>query len=252
MKLDLLLVDFGNTRVKWATARARSPLSTAGDYPSAKVTASWIRTFARKYVRHHLVLASVVPKWIPVFEDAFAGHATVVSGRSPIPGLTFRYPKPAELGADRIAAAVAVQALRHFPAIIVACGTATAFTVLDAKGWLCGGAIAPGLQAQLNALIGATAQLPATELRMPRSALAKSTRDAINAGVLIGFQGGVKEIVRRLSETFPRGTKPHIVLTGGNAKLMAKALGPQTKLCPLLVFEGLRIIGSRHWQAGDE
>ena len=94
------------------------------------------------------------------------------------------------------------------PAIIVACGTATAFTVLDAKGRLCGGAIAPGLQAQLAALLGATAQLPTTTLRHPRSALARSTQDAIRAGVMLNFQGGVKEIIQQLSDALPGRSKP--------------------------------------------
>ena len=132
-----------------------------------------------------------------------------------------------------------------FPAIIVACGTATAFTVLDAKGRLCGGAIAPGLHAQLGALIAITAQLPSTSLKMPRSPLARSTRDAIRAGVLLSFQGGVKEIVRRLGEALSRGAKPQVILTGGHAKLATEALDVPYTLRPLLVLEGLRIIGQR-------
>ena len=206
MKAELLLVDLGNTRVKWATASGS--LRIAGDASTASISAAWIGALARKWPRHCLVLASVVPRWNATFRRAFRGRVTIVSGRLGLLQRHFAYPKPAELGADRIAAAVAAQAQGWFPAIIVACGTATAFTVLDAKGRLCGGAIAPGPQAQLDALIGATAQLPATPLRRSRSPLAKSTREAIRAGVLLSFQGGVKETVRRLSESLPRGMKP--------------------------------------------
>jgi type III pantothenate kinase len=298
MKADLLLVDVGNTRVKWATARARGPIRVVGDAATVAMSAAWVGALARKWPGHHLVLASVVPRWNPVFNRAFRGRVTVVSGGLPatsrgfvvascsramprartrttqarlsLPGhpnrarreprgvylqrlrLRFAYPKPAELGADRIAAAVAAHAAGCFPSIIVACGTATAFTVLDAKGRLCGGAIAPGLQAQLDALIGATAQLPAASLKMPRSPLAKSTRDAIRAGVLLNFQGGVKEIVRGLTDALPRGTKPRIVLTGGNAKLAARSLSGDYKVRPLLVLEGLRIIGNRVWNPERE
>jgi type III pantothenate kinase len=124
--------------------------------------------------------------------------------------------------------------------------------VLDAKGRLCGGAIAPGLQAQLDALVGATAQLPSTTLRMPRSALAKSTRDAIRSGVMLNFQGGLKEVAARLLDSLPRGKKPHLILTGGNAKLAAQAFDGSVTVRPLLVFEGLRIIGNRVWNPASE
>jgi type III pantothenate kinase len=245
--MNLLLVDLGNTRIKWATAQGRRSLRIAGEHPTAKLTSAWIRRLAKRYRRDHLVLASVVPKWSAAFARVFHGRATIVSGKLSALKTHVAYPRPAELGADRIAAAVAAQAAGLFPAVIVACGTATAYTVLDAKGRLCGGAIAPGLQAQLDALLGATAQLPATTLSMPRSALAKSTRDAIRAGVILSFQGGIKETVAQLGATLPRGRKPHVILTGGNAKLAAQALGGKVTLRPLLVMEGLLIIASRLW-----
>jgi type III pantothenate kinase len=243
MKADLLLVDLGNTRVKWATAGARGPLRVGGNHPTAGITAAWLRALAGKHPRHHLVLASVVPRWTPAFERAFRRRSTIVSGdlRSLRP--CFDYPKPSELGADRIAAAVAVRAAGLFPAIIVACGTATAFTVLDAKGRLCGGAIAPGPQAQLDALAGSTAQLPAIALQMPRSPLAKSTREAIRAGIMLGFQGGAKEIIRRLGQALPSGATAHVILTGGHARHLVGNLEVPCKLRPLLVLEGLRMIG---------
>jgi type III pantothenate kinase len=245
--MNLLLVDLGNTRIKWATAQGRARLRVAGEHPTAKLAQTWIRQLAKRHPRHHLVLASVVPRWNAAFARAFRGRATIVSGKLPALKPYFAYPKPTELGADRIATAIAGHAAGLFPAIIIACGTATAYTMLDAKGRLCGGAIAPGLQAQLDALLGATAQLPATTLRMPRSALGKSTRDAIRAGVVLSFQGGIKETVARLSATFPRGKKPRVILTGGNAKFAAPALGRNTTLRPLLVMEGLLIIASRLW-----
>ena len=243
--MNLLLVDLGNTRIKWATAQARARLRVAGGHPTTKLTSAWINRLAKRHPIHHLVLASVVPRWNATFARAFRGRVTILSGKLSALKPCFAYPNPAELGADRIAAALAAQAAGLFPAIIVACGTATAYTVLDAKGGLSGGAIAPGLQAQLDALLGATAQLPATTLRMPRRALAKSTRDAIRAGVILSFQGGIKETVAQLSATLPRGRKPRLILTGGNAKLAAQALGGKAMLRPLLVLEGLLIMGER-------
>jgi type III pantothenate kinase len=250
--MKLLLVDVGNTRVKWATAGARGALRPGGEAATAQLSAAWIGALARRWPGHYLVLACVVPRWRGAFRSAFRGRVTIVSGLLPMLKHFFSYPKPAELGADRIAAAVAAEAAGWVPAIIVACGTATAFTVLDAKGRICGGAIAPGGQAQMNALIGATSQLPATSLTRPRSPLGKSTREAIRAGVWLSFQGGLKEIAQRLSEALPRGAKPRVILTGGNAKLAAEWWPGPVKLRPLLVLEGLRIIGHRVWNSGSE
>jgi type III pantothenate kinase len=244
---EFLLIDAGNTRLKWATACSREPIRVAGDIATKQATPKWIASLAQKYPRHPTVLASVVPKVLPAFRRAFSERLIEVSATLPELGLGFHYPKPSEIGADRLAAAVAALASGHYPAIIVACGTATAFTVLDAKGRLCGGVIAPGLQAQLAALLGATAQLPATELRAPRNALARSTREAIRAGVILNFQGGVKEIIHQLSQALPGRKKPQILITGGNARYLAGNLDLAFKLRPLLVLEGLLIIGSRRY-----
>jgi type III pantothenate kinase len=256
---EFLLIDAGNTRVKWATASSKSAICVAGELETSRATAVCVGELARKYPDHRVALACVVPRLLKAFRRAFGTRLLVINAevatasaaddREVVPpkksGFRFHYPHPSELGADRITAAVAAHADGVFPAIIIACGTATAFTALDAKGRLCGGAIAPGLQAQLDALLGATAQLPATKLHLPRTALAKSTADAIRAGAILGFRGGVKEIAAELSRAL--GGKPALYLTGGNAAWVAKDLGPGVKLRPLLVFEGLLIIAARYW-----
>jgi type III pantothenate kinase len=242
---SLLLVDAGNTRLKWATAHGHAPIRYAGKVATKAVTSTWITSLARKFPRHKLVLASVVPRLTSAFRRPFAGRLEIVTGKSSTLGLTFDYPNAAEIGADRLAAAVVAHAENHWPAIIVSCGTATVFTVLDVKGRLCGGAIAPGLQTQLAALLGATAQLPITKLGIPRRALARSTKEAIRAGVMFNFQGGAREILQRISEALPGRRAPHIFLTGGNAKYLAGTTGFPDKVRPLLVHEGLRMIGLR-------
>jgi type III pantothenate kinase len=248
---EFLLVDAGNTRLKWATASHCSRIRLRGDIPTQDFALNSAKDLARTFPAQLVVLASVVPKLRPLFRKAFAGRLIEADASQKELGLRFDYPKPAEIGADRLAAAAAAAASAddRNPAIIVSCGTATAFTVLDQKGRLCGGAIAPGLQAQLDSLMGATAQLPATDLRQARAALAKSTKDAIRAGVMLNFQGGAKEIIRQLSASLKSPKPPRLVLTGGNARYLAKALGLPHTLRPLLVFEGLRIIGIRAWLA---
>lgn len=250
-----LLIDAGNTRLKWALAEFSGSIRVAGDIDTKKqATSAWIKALARKYPSQNVVLSSVVPRLLPAFRRAFAGRLVEMNALMPELGFGFDYPKPSELGADRLAAAVAAHTDKKYPVIIIACGTATAFTVLDAKGRLSGGVIAPGLQTQLAALTGATAQLPTTKLGAVRSGLARSTQEAIRNGVMLNFLGGVKEIVGRLSEEL--GTKATLLLTGGNcgylieeskSKIGSRRPPLQLKLRPLLVFEGLHIIGLRHF-----
>jgi type III pantothenate kinase len=245
MSIPFLLVDAGNTRVKWATAKAAGPIRVVGDINTKDASTAWILSLAKKFPAHRLVLASVVPKLIPHFRRAFAKRMEIVSSASPALGLKFDYPKPAHLGADRLAAAVAAYTEQKWPVIVVNCGTATAFTVLDARGRLCGGVIAPGLQTQLASLIGATAQLPEVALRVPTKYLGRSTEEAIRIGVMLNFQGGVKEILDRLISELPAAPSPHLILTGGHARHLVGAFDHSAMLRPLLVFEGLRIIGLR-------
>src|SRR5579859_2109775 len=103
---QFLLIDAGNTRLKWAVSGPSGGLRVEGEIATSQATRAWIETLARKFSRHHVVLASVVPKLVPAFKRAFAKRKALVTGASPALGLSFAYPRPAELGADRIAAAV--------------------------------------------------------------------------------------------------------------------------------------------------
>jgi type III pantothenate kinase len=244
---QLLLIDVGNTRVKWATIDAAGTIRPRGAFAHRAAGIGGAKKLAREYPRHKAVLACVVPKRIVEFKRAFSGRLHVITAKSCAPDLSFDYPKPRELGADRLSVAVAAQADGKIPAIILGCGTALAFTVLDAKGRLCGGAIAPGLTTQLRALLGATAQLPVTTLRAPRKLPARSTQEAIRAGVILNFQGGAREIATRLCESLAGGASPRLLLTGGDADVLRGVFGPAAEVRPLLVFEGLRIIGMRHF-----
>jgi type III pantothenate kinase len=256
---SLLLVDAGNTRVKWAVVprAGRDPehvlpsspaILSEGEMLTSEATPERIRELKKNFAGCYLVLASVVPKLTLEFCRTFQRGFHLVTADSTALGFRFDYPRPAEIGADRLAAAVAVHQAGKWPVIVVSCGTATAFSVLDAKGRFCGGAIAPGLQTQLASLLGATAQLPDTKLSPPRTALAKSTQEAIRAGVMLNFQGGINEILRQLSAAL-KTKRPRVVLTGGYAEHLADSLDLPYALRPLLVFDGLRIIGNRVWDA---
>ena len=227
----------GNTRVKWAETSARGTIRVRGNLATNKVSAGRI-ALAKRFARHRVVVSSVVPKVTQMLRRTFPGAIFVGGALRGLP-LAFAYPNPAEIGSDRIAAAIAAKG--RGAAIVVSCGTATAFSVVDKRGRFCGGAIAPGVDAQLQALVGATAQLPTITPRPAKRALGKSTREAIRAGVMIGYQGGVQKIVQQLRKDL--GSPARVIVTGGSAEHLRgmRGLG-HIELRPLLVFEGLRII----------
>jgi type III pantothenate kinase len=233
-----LLIDVGNSRLKWAAVTPRGAIRVQGSVSTAEVTPRWLATWTKKHAGRRVIVASVVPRISSALRHHFREAIFVGGALRGLP-LAFDYPRPAEIGADRIAAAIGAQGCG--PAIIVSCGTATAFSVLDERGRFCGGAIAPGVEAQLRALVGATAQLPATTSGPAKRALGRSTGEAIRSGVVIGYQGGVREIVLRLRKEL--GAPAQVIVTGGTAEHLRgmRGLG-RMEFRPLLVFEGLRII----------
>lgn len=147
---------------------------------------------------------------------------------------------PEEVGADRIANAVAVYDFYGGPAIIIDFGTATTFCALDEEGNYIGGAIAPGLQLSSHALFEKTAKLPEVELIRPTHAIGKNTVQAIQSGIYIGHLGLTRELIEHFKDEL-RGN-PIVVATGGLGELIERSCNLIDKVDPLLTLKGLRII----------
>ena len=159
-------------------------------------------------------------------------------------GVEIDYPKPQSIGADRLANAAAVTALYGCPAIVVDFGTAVTFDIVSEHRAYIGGVIAPGLEAMTNFLYQRTALLPKLSLKEPRSAIGKSTVQAMLSGAVFGYRGLVREILSQIkAERFPR-KKVHVVATGGYAPLIARGLPEIGVVHPNLTLEGLRIVAN--------
>ncbi len=155
-------------------------------------------------------------------------------------GLRVKYRNPQEVGADRIAGAMAA-ALRR-PAgnlIVVDCGTATTFDVVTAAGDYLGGAILPGVGISIEMLAGRTAKLPTVEILRPAAALGRSTIESIQSGIYHGHAGAIRRLLEELAREAFAGERPFVVGTGGFAGL----LEPENlfdEIVPELVLLGLR------------
>ena len=192
---------------------------------------------------HGVALSSVVPSakaaMIQVAEDMIEGPLVVV-GPGVKTGMPIHIDNPHEVGADRVVNAVAALHRYGTPVVAVDFGTSTNLDAVDASGAYVGGAIAPGLEVSLNALISATAALRRVDLTPPRAAIGKSTVEAIQSGLLYGHAGLVDGLVDRLVAEL--GGKVAVVATGGLAPTIVPHCRSVEIVDANLTLDGLRMI----------
>jgi len=155
-------------------------------------------------------------------------------------GLKVRYRNPLEVGADRIAGAIAAtQRSPSTDVIVVDCGTATTFDVVTSGGDYLGGVILPGIGVSAETLASRTAKLPRVEIARPESVLGRTTAESIQSGLYHGHTGAIRHIVEGLSREAFGGRRPHVVGTGGFARMLEEER-LFDEIVPELVLLGLR------------
>lgn len=189
-------------------------------------------------------LASVVPQlteaWRQAIFDASGAETIVCTAESAAGLFSAKYPRPNEIGADRVADAVAAVALYGAPAVVVDFGTATNIEVIDDGGSFVGGIIAPGVQTSAQALFSRASRLSAIDLVAPAAAIGVSTETAIQSGVVLGEADRIDGLVRRVFNQL--GYEATVIATGGLASLIAQHSSLIEHVNPELTIEGLRLI----------
>jgi len=155
-------------------------------------------------------------------------------------GLKVRYRNPHEVGADRIAGAIA--ATRRYPKqdlLVVDCGTATTVEVVTADADYLGGVILPGVGVSASSLASNTAKLPRVEIARPEQVLGRTTVESIQSGLYHGHVGAIRHILAGLqAEAFP-ASRPRVIGTGGFAR-MFEGEGIFDEIISELVLWGLK------------
>jgi type III pantothenate kinase len=240
---DYLLIDISNSFTKLAFATRRR---ISG--PKRTETPGFNGTVLKRFIRNRktdmFVVCSVVPKKNALVRSVAKGTKILWVTPKIKLGVGIDYPNPKKIGADRLANAAAVAALYGCPAIVVDFGTAVTFDIVSAQRKYIGGVIAPGLESMTNFLYQRTALLPKLSLKEPRSAIGRSTIEAMRAGAVIGYRGLVREIIARIkAERFAR-QRVRVIATGGYAGLIAAQLAEIDAVHPDLTLEGLRIVAN--------
>ena len=241
-KPDFLLIDVSNSFTKLAFA-SRSRIERASKIATPSLNARRIASILRRRDARTVVVSSVVPKKSREIKRAARGRKIIWLTAKTRLNVRIDYPKPRSIGADRLANAVAVAELYGSPAIVIDFGTAVTFDIVAPGNAYIGGVIAPGLEAMTNFLYDRTALLPRISLREPRSAIGKSTNQAMLAGAIFGYRGLVREILERIIAEKSWSGQVRIVATGGYAKLIASKLPEVDIVHENLTLEGLRLVG---------
>lgn len=252
----LLVIDIGNTWIVF------------GVYRGDELINHWrLSTVLNKTVEEYAILVSgllrlekivlseiesaiiscVVPPLLVSFEALcrkYVGVRPIMVGPGIKTGMPILYENPQEIGADRIVNAVAAYEAKKSAHIIVDFGTAIAFDYITPKGEYVGGALYPGILVSVEALWERASKLPRVELVKPRDIIGRNTVAAMQAGIIYGYISLIDGIVKRMKDEVK--TNPHVIATGGPAKLFFKESETIDEVDEFLTLKGLKILYARN------
>ncbi|WP_051304809.1 type III pantothenate kinase [Chitinilyticum litopenaei] len=245
-----LLIDLGNTRTKWLLSSGALPADSPDDaaaHPpvclpaghasdAASLFAAW-----RDLPRPHAVAGCAVgsaqlqQKIAAFCRTHWQLQAVWLHPSAQDLGIANPYAS-GQLGSDRWAALLGAATLHpHTGLVVVSAGTACVIDALSRHGQFLGGYIAPGYRMQRLALHQHTARLPLAE--GGAQAFPHNTADAIASGCLFSLTGAITQMAEQLAQH--DGCPPHILLSGGDAALLASRLNKPARVVDNLPLRGL-------------
>ena len=248
--MKILCIDIGNTNLNYAVVE-KMEVVNANSFPTKRLKEDlhYIKEFHTLIDSHEITavsFCSVVPNLntrlksllnveIPIFQLT----------DTTLKGIDLHYPKPEEVGHDRIANALTAQAYFSLPAIIIDLGTAITLDVVSEKGYE-GGIIAPGFELMTRYLNEQTALLPKLDneaLGSVKGSFGKSTIQAMQLGVSVGFSGMVDALLEHVLNTMKEksGNEPVVLSTGGSIANLTQDWVEKTQFVDRQTLSGLAV-----------
>jgi type III pantothenate kinase len=248
----LLAIDIGNTDIvfgihdslSWIHQfRISSSLSHRSSDYEAQLRIRFLENSLKISNIDKVIISCVVPDQKAILKEMVQqmfGLDPVMVGVEIYDKLEMTIPSPYEIGTDLVCNAVYAYYTHKRNCIIVDFGTALTYTVVSEKGEIIGVSIAPGLQTAVKSLFSNTAQLPEVPLQMPDSAIGKNTVHAIQAGVLWGYVGMVREMIAQIKKEV--GQDCMVLATGGLSSILTPLQDEFNEVDKALTLNGLKII----------
>ncbi len=197
-----------------------------------------------------ILAASVVPHLDGILADAcrkvFDMTPAFVGSGDVKTGMAVGCKSPHEVGADRIANAIAARKKFGGPVIVMDCGTATTFDIVSLQGQYVGGLILPGVELALAALCRRAARLPEVSFGRMETLIGRDTVSSIRAGSYWGAIESLNGIIHRIHALADYKEAP-VIATGGQVEPMLEDLSGIAEYRPRLTLEGLLLLARRHF-----
>lgn len=249
----ILCLDVGNSHIFGGVFRENKLLLQFRHDANQQSTSDQLGVFLRVVLREHrldpdkvkqIAISSVVPALDYSLRAACLKYFNLepfLLKAGAKTGLNIKYRNPQEVGADRIANAIA--AAHSFPdknIIVASFGTATTVcAILKNKSYL-GGTILAGVRLCMQALQNNAAKLPPVEIIRAKNVAGRTTVEGIQSGLYFGHLGAVREVISRTIKEVFQGEHPVIIGTGGFVHLF-ESEKLFTKIVPDLILQGLHV-----------
>ena len=246
----MLLVDIGNTSIKWGSCKAGELVTTDRFvHRDSRVTEQLTRYWTSLQLPDEVFIANVAGEQLAEALTAWTQQQWSLTPRfasttDTACGVTNAYSVAADLGVDRWAALIGAH--HHFrdAVCIVDCGTAITVDVLAANGHHQGGVILPGVELLEQVVQKDTAGVgPATEMQVA-NLFANNTGEGVHSGAVYMAVAAIDRIVNDISASQDQDFK--VVITGGDAGTMLPLLARSAHHDPALVLKGLAILAGEH------
>ena len=244
--MKALLLDVGNTRLKWGVLDG-GQIHRTGHIAMTRIREEGLG-----------VLTSRLPHGVDAVQVSNVAGATFATRLSGVIGMhcgcevhfakaereacgvRSGYRHPRRLGVDRWVAMIGAWAELQSACVVVDAGTAVTIDAIDDEGRHLGGQIFPGVRLMFAALNASTSDIPVVAGRMAVATGLDMFGDTTSKAVQHGAWNAVTGAVERAITTLRSNAyDPAVVLTGGDASRMLAALGTESLHRPHLVLQGL-------------
>jgi type III pantothenate kinase len=251
----LLAVDVGNTQTHLGAFdgerlvehwRFQTRAGATGDELAERIAGMLALSGIGLADLNAVCVSSVVPPLGTQYEqltERYTGASCLAIGPGVKTGMPIRIDNPLEVGADRLVNAVAAYERFKTACVVVDFGTGINFDAVSEAGEYLGGAIAPGLEISLTALVERAARIGRIDLEEPETAIGRSSRAAIQSGVIFGFAGLIDGVVRRIEDEL---AEVQLLATGGLASTIVPFTETIDEVDEMLTLKGLRLIHERN------